>query len=224
MTFASIASGLGRLNLDGTNALIECEVEPGVWRRHPTLEPQDSRSDISRDGYMGVIFNAIADGNVRMIKRIIKAGWKRRWTMGDRGNFDYINIWPLIPTLYMARYGSWVPTLPTLILDKPKYTKGYRAHLTALHIMTEMMVGKRRWSHRKTLDLLTDRNSHNPWFHALWLVAMGSDPGEDLNLQLDIDSFDMDTAAYGWGSCPGEVMYALTLQAARLYDANTTGT
>lgn len=207
LTFASIAHGLGSyLTTDQLRMYIACEIEPGLWRRHPDIGTR-SRSDISRDGYMGVVFQKVSHGDRQGIKRIIRAGWNRLWTMGDRGNLDYINIWPMIPTLYAAAYGSWVPTLPTLILDIPKYTTGYRAHLTALHIMTEMEMGKRRWSHRRTMKLLYKRNPNNPWFEALYVAAMGW-PNE--NLEYD---FDMTEAAYGWGSCPGIVFKALTERA-----------
>jgi hypothetical protein len=207
VTFASIAYALDVLPFNMWGDYFRCEIQPGIYRRHADLEEHESRSDISRDGYMGVIFECVVLKNQRKLKDIIKAGWKNRWTMGDRGNFDYLNIWPLIPTLYAAAYGKWIPTLPTLILDKPEYTTGFRAHLTALHIMTEMEMGKRRWSHRRTLKLLLNRNPDNPWFEALYVLAMGWN-SEYLEFK-----FNMEEAAYGWGSCPGIVFKALTLRA-----------
>lgn len=208
LTFASIAEGLSldELSTQQMSDIWQCEVECGVWRRHPRIGAR-SRSDISRDGYMGVVFMLVSSYRKDKLKDIIKAGWKRLWTMGDRGKFDYINIWPMIPTLYRAVYGSWVPTMPTLILDRPMYTTGYRAHLTALHIMTEMMMGKRRWSHCKTLDLLVKRNPDNPWFITLQYTAHG------INTAPLYFNFDMTEAAYGWGGCPGPVFKALTLKA-----------
>jgi len=196
LTFASLASGLGLGLLPvQVSDLSGCEVSPGVYVRHPRLG-SGSRSDISRDGYMGVIFRAVVQGDNDALDRIIKAGWSRRWQMGSRGLKVYTNIWPLVPTLYMARYGRWVPTLPTFMLNIRGAATGFRAHLTALHIMTEMLVGKRRWSHRQGLRMLCKSNPGHVWFRTLLEVYESVPESED-------------TEYRSWGGCPADVMAGL---------------
>lgn len=203
LIFAAIATTCGYKDLP----FAKCEIEPGVWRRHWELQEHESRSDISRDGYMGVILYAVVNNDRAMISRIIKAGWRRRWTMGDRGKSDYINIWPLIPTLYAARYGRWIPTLPTLIIKMN--STGFRAHLMALNILTEMLMGKRKWIHRYSTKKLIEANPDNPWFRALYNVAHRRSQDDVVAMMLN---FNFEEAAYGWGSCPGEVMHALVVK------------
>ena len=203
LTFASIGTAVGVMPLDQQITFRNCEVAPGIWRRHPQIGKR-SRSDISRDGYLGVMFEAAVNRRKDVLKRIIKAGWRRGWSMGDRGNFDYVNIYPLVPTLYMLFLGKWFPTLPTWIPDIPKYTTGYRAHLTALHILTEVVAGKDRWSHRDTMSKLYLANPENPWFITLRSLVFGLDT-TDYRFE-----FSDQEAAYGWGSCPAEVFKGLT--------------
>lgn len=196
LIFASLSAALGlKLSNGQMTDLYWCEKSPGVYIRHPRLW-SGSRSDISRDGYMGVIFRAVVQGDNAALDRIIKAGWSRRWQMGSRGLKVYTNIWPLIPTLYMARYGRWVPTLPTFMLNVKSATTGFRAHLTALHIMTEMLVGKRRWSHRQGLRMLCKNNPGHVWFRVLLEVYEPVPECEDTNYR-------------SWGGCPAEVLEGL---------------
>lgn len=197
LTFASIANAVG-VEVDGVDFRF-CEKEPGVWRRHPDIGER-SRSDISRDGYLGVILMAVVHGRDWYINDMRKAGRRRNWTMGDRGNFDYINIWPLVPILYSHKY-KWIPTIPTLCTKFNN--KGFRAHLLALTILIEHCMGKRRWSHRQGAKGLRERNPDNLWFRALANLVTGGprnyySPGV----------FDEDE--YHWGGCPLELFIALT--------------
>ena len=192
LTFASIGRALG-LKYD----VAKCEVSPGVWRRHPDLLPAESRSDISRDGYIGVLFLLARmedreEAN-RWLDRIIKAGWRRRWTMGDRGNFDYVNIWPLIPYIYALRYGKWIPTPPILIWGKAK--TGYRAHLAAMMIMIDLEMGKPYSKHQTAISALLDNNRNSEWFLAL-------------------AGFGGREESYDWGGCP-VLTYRLLVMCAR---------
>ncbi len=196
LIFASLSSGLGLSLLPNQiTDLTGCEISPGVYIRHPRLG-SGSRSDISRDGYMGVIFKAVAQNDNDALDRIIKAGWSRRWQMGSRGLKVYTNIWPLVPTLYMARYGRWVPTIPTFMLNIKGSATGFRAHLTALHIMTEMLKGKRRWSHKQGLRVLCKNNPGHKWFRSLLEVYEFVPVVEDMNNR-------------SWGGCPAAVLDGL---------------
>jgi hypothetical protein len=192
LTFASIADALG-LEYDGPH-FRDCEVEPGLWRRHPELGDH-SRSDISRDGYMGVLFNALVTQDDQIHKRMIEAGWRRCWTMGDRGNLDYINIWPLVPVLY-AMNDNRTPTIPTLCTSFND--DGFRSHLLALIILIERLIGKDRWSHRQGSRGIYYANRHNAWFEELYRLCHGLPPGRAKPFE------------YHWGGCPYDLFVALT--------------
>lgn len=203
LTFAATGAGCGITGLPFS----KCEVSPGMYRRHPDLQDDESRSDISRDGYLGVLMWAANNTSTDEMNRIIKAGWRRGWTMGDRGNFDYINIWPLVPLIYAVRYGKWVPTLPPLVVKQN--STGFRAHLMALTILIEMSIGKDTWTHRYSTKKLKEANPDNPWFLALYNKAHKKSQDKVYGMLLN---FNFNEAAYGWGSCPGEVMHALVLR------------
>lgn len=195
LTFASIAAAVG-VKVNGPD-FRECEIRPGVWRRHPAIGGR-SRSDISRDGYMGVLLYAAVKRDPGMVERIRKAGWRRLWTMGERGNFDYINIWPLVPVLY-----KWIPNIPTLCT--PWNNTGFRAHLLALIILIEHVMGKRRWSHRQGARSLTEKNPGNPWFRELYRLTEGH-PGQAVTS----DIYERHWDTYHWGGCPPKLHKALT--------------
>lgn len=201
LTFAAAGNACG-LDIP----FMECEVKPGVWRRHWELKEDESRSDISRDGYLGVLLWAANNPSKDLMSRMIRAGWRRAWTMGDRGEFDYINMWPLVPLMYAVRYGKWFPTLPPLVIKQN--STGFRAHLMALTILVEMSAGKNTWAHRYSTKKLKEANPKNPWFLALYNKAHKQPQHKVYHMLLN---FNYDEAAYGWGSCPGEVMLALTL-------------
>jgi len=221
LTFGSIADGLDILDPADQAVLYNCELMPGLWRRYPNILPQDSRSDISRDGYMGVIFNAVAKKDKLCIADIIHRGWKQRWTMGSWGNFDYVNIWPLIPLLYAARYSKWIPTPPVIVPNNKKYATGYRAHLAALVVMIELMMGKKKGSHKRAAYQLVKWNPLNPWFASL-AVATGVSGIEsgDYHYTLACEVNSTDTGHYGWGSCPGPVFAGLVKATQQLGEWN----
>lgn len=196
LVFAGLGSSVG-LDLP----INQCEVEPGVFKRH--WLPFDSRSDISRDGYLGVLHHISAKDDKAMLDRIIKAGWKRKWTMGDRGDFDYVNIFPLVPIIYAMRYGSWIPTIPTIALGK--MLTGFRAHLLAITILLELRIGKKSMWHKWSMRRLVKANPKNPMFRALLDYLEGT-----FTFRLSREEFDWEEGCYGWGSCPPEVFYAVT--------------
>ena len=209
LTFASIGRAVG---IDEFN-FFYCEIEPGVWRRHWNLQVHESRSDISREGYLGVILWCICNPGARskrILNNIIDAGWRRKWTMGNRGNFDYVNIFPLIPILYAARFGKRVPTYPLLPIFTLK--TGYRAHLVALQILMERLIGKKKWSHKWATKQLVKHNPDNVWFQILKARVHG----DDKDFSQEIASLNMEEAAYGWGSCPGEVYRGLCIKTSEL--------
>jgi len=200
LVFAAIGTALGIPGIP----IKKCEVSSGIWRRHWDLKENESRSDISRDGVLGVLLYSVIKKDKGILDRLIKAGWKNWWTMGERGNFDYVNMFPLVPLIYALRYSKWIPTIPPFAIKS--MLTGFRAHLLALNIMIEMENGKRGWLHRHSLKRLIDANPNNPWFHALYNKQHGY---SQTNVHTMMQTFDNSESAYGWGSCPGEVFKKL---------------
>lgn len=209
LTFASLAASLGILPEDDLKTLDRCEIKPGILRRHPELMPGESRSDISRDGYLGHLFRLVRlpveERNPRL-DDVIQAMKKTKCQVGDFGSSAYTNIWPLSLIYLAARHGGKVFTPPVFVF-KP-YATGFRAHLVALYIQIEMLIGKKRWSHRRSLKTLVKYNPENPWFLALFCKAKGRKL--DIEFNELIDNIDpVDEASTGWGSCPNSVLIAL---------------
>ena len=212
LTFASIAASFDLLPDDDLETLNQCEIEPGIFRRHPEVIPGvDSRSDISRDGYLGHLFRLmrmpVEERNPRL-DNVIKAMQETNCQVGDYGSAAYTNIWPLYLIYLAARHGEKVFTPPVFVF-KP-YATGFRAHLIALYIHIEMLIGKKRWSHRRSLKTLVNYNPRNPWFLALFCKAKGRKLNqkvfEKLLGKLDIEQH----AGTGWGGCPNSVLVALS--------------
>ena len=225
LTFASIARGTGvPLTNDESITLALCEIRPGIYRRW-VGSPYKSRSDISRDGYLGVLFSILAgpesDRN-RRLDDVIKACIKTRCKVGETGDSAYTNIWPLFPMYLAARYSKWIPTLPTIAI--PPMRTGFRAHLLALFILVEHMIGKRSYWHRWSMKKIIETDSYdpkypnrvvnkdNPWFLMLYALVHGEKTNNGLMAKYGASMIQLQhnrMADSGWGSCPNEVLKGL---------------
>jgi hypothetical protein len=230
LIFASLARALGvPLTNDESVALTQCEISPGLYRRYPEIKvPEESRSDISRDGYLGVLLSILlgpeADRN-RRLDDIINVCIKTRCQVGEVGEKGYTNIWPIFPLFLAARYGSWVPTLPLIAvpsfkvsykgeeIESPSSQEGFRAHLMALMILIEYETGKVGTGSRWTMEKLVDKNPNNPWFIALDVLVHDRMMIRKLTtIRKAIENLpDGKLAGTGWGGCPNEVLKALAI-------------
>jgi hypothetical protein len=210
LTFGSIARGLGLLNEPEIKTLERCEIERGVMRRHPDMGPDQFRSDISRDGYIGHLFYCLTLPRYERNKKlsdVLYAIWKHRGQVGERGEKGYTNIWPLTFIYLSARFGAWIPTPPP-IATPTQYT-GFRSHLLAIYILIEYIIGKRRWIHKYSTDKILGHNPKNPWFYALYcLVHREHCYRHEFNNMMDALP-DNGEASTGWGSCPDPVLKGL---------------
>lgn len=207
LIFASIASVHQLIEADTLVALYDCERLPGVYERHPGIKvPEESRTDISRDGYLGLLYAAATLQDKKVMDRVIKAIIIRGGKIGRVGAWDYTNMLPLLPLFLAARYGKWVPTLPVLTHRLFKGTTGYRAHLMALTVMIELIIGKKRWSHRSTMRQLVRDNPKNEWF---WLLSEACGAKAKRKDVPFYDVPDYGEAWTEWGSCPNLVMKKL---------------
>jgi hypothetical protein len=208
LTFKSIGWAVVGSPTHTFESWADCEIDYGVFRRHPELRVSESRSDISRDGYIGVLFALAAGRNNRtlwgraLLQRILRAGWRRGWTMGNRGEFDYINIGPLVPWILMLRYGRWVPTPKLTWLVRGKWATGYRAHLWVMLILIDLCAGKSWYKHESAIGRLRVANPHNRLFRIMNL---------DGDHQLHDDNYE-------WGGCTPDIFNGLCRFTQKLID------
>ena len=149
-------------------------------------------------------------GRVEKIAEIIKGGWKRKWTMGKRGPFDYVNIWTLIPLLYAARYPGKFPIIvpPAFLFRFGKASVGRRAHFFSLIIMILMKLGYKKSRFTSILELFTEKNPDNKWFEVLYLQSISY--SMDCFRKAKLRKLPKNQHhGYGWGSCPNEVLNGL---------------
>ena len=214
LTFASIASVVcpDKVRAEDAIDLTNCLTKEGVLVRHPDLKENESRSDISRDGYIADLFSLVdmVEESEPYIDNLISVGWSRKWTMGKRGNFDYINIWPVVPLIYAFKYKGKMPIIipPAFLLKFGKAAKGHRAHFFSLVVLTLIKLGYNKSRFTSIMKVISDNNKGNLWFEVLYCLASGSKVSDSA---LILDS--LPEGGYGgwtgWGSCPNEVLNGL---------------
>jgi len=213
LTFASLG-----LSADLPYGIMNCEYLPGVFRRYS--EKFESRSSISRDGYLGLLHYIVAKKDKKLLNRIIKAGWKRNWdfdTMPElNSSKDYTNMAPLIPLFYALKWhlnnsGNIRKFLTQLILTiyvMPPILKaktGYRAHLGVLGVLLAMRVGIRSKYHEIIMKDYVKYNKQNPLFRLMYLKLSGK-PYDYSEVMQD---FEPVIGCHGWGSCEPDVFEGL---------------
>jgi len=131
--------------------LFVAEQEPGKWYRRPYYYPDcystgSSRSDISRDMLLGVMYRCVKTDDLQCLKRIWDYGTAHTWSMGEHGSehsvFSPDHIALLAQAIYKVsngnnNYTARIFKFPTLIPQS-----GYKAQLQAIFmIMREMVYG-----------------------------------------------------------------------------------
>ncbi len=185
LVFASLKAAIGGKDL----GVRECEVSPGTWVRAP--EAFESRSTISRDGYLGLLHFCISKKDPSIISRILKAGFPRGFQqgralrkMGFWEEFDYVNILPFLGHLLLVYFflKGWphfllriIPKLPLFLVGKSA-KEGFRGHLALVLIWLEARVfGWERLPlfSRIALKSLVESNPRNAFFAAAWARSTG---------------------------------------------------
>lgn len=152
--------------------LTAAEIEPGRWIRRPAAYPECwsnglSRSDISRDGLLGVIWWAIENKDSAVLLRLWKYGEKHNWVMGERGwehaVFAPTHISMLAQALYYTSSGKH-----DFVIRHSRYPmlsagEGYRAHLQVLHYLIQQEIyGSSLITDEKIIEALAAENPNNP--------------------------------------------------------------
>lgn len=136
------SSGIDSIDVEAA----EDDAKPGRWYRRPVTEPEcysigASRSTISRDMLLGVMWWAWAEKRLDVLERMWSYGEARDWFMGDdsAGGF-HTQLGPLIPLLareILALGGEdhWAWRRIPLASESDEGKTDFEAHLQVLQIM-----------------------------------------------------------------------------------------
>lgn len=148
------------------------EVREGEWLRRPTNYPEcfeagASRSTISRDMLLGVIWWATVNKDLGMLERMWEYGSSNAWVMGNNVhtvmNFNMITL--LAKAIYKLGGKDHLPRRSYLVFGD---CEGYVCHLSALQIaLVGEIEGSIRGSHADYIINISDRNPGNILFQAL---------------------------------------------------------
>jgi hypothetical protein len=152
--------------------LTAAEVAPGRWLRRPTSYPEcyatgKSRSEISRDGLLGVIYWSVENKRTDVLLRLWKYGEDHNWIMAEGGwqhaVFAPAHIALLAQAIYYTSDGK-----NDYYIRHSRYPmfgegEGYQAHLQILHLLIqEKVYGTILDIDAKSVKSLADANPHNP--------------------------------------------------------------
>ena len=118
--------------------------DSGAWHRQPDKRcyPQDSKSEISRDMLLGVIFWAVHSGQAKVLEEMYQYGKDHQWIMGDGDKTRTVFTADMIETLEESlAYLRGQAIKPQSYYFVALPTAGYASHLQTLHIL---IVGKIR--------------------------------------------------------------------------------
>jgi len=201
------------------------ELRPGEWHRDTKgCFPNDSKSEISRDGFIMLLNYLRVQEDSSALHRIWDYGVEHNWIMGD-GPWKLTNMLPLVPVLAKMINKEWTPPVVAynvLSMDidshydahtnDVKFTKkdlltGFRGHLLTMYLY---LVGKLNGSLNelefKAVQMLYEENSNNPLVLAVYHRFGDGDQGSAIEiLNSDVKNpweVTTETGVYGWGSCP----------------------
>jgi hypothetical protein len=144
LLFSSLAATAG-VNVNVQAA----EVSSGRWLRRPSSMPECfsnglSRSTISRDQLLGVLWWAYRTRNIPVIERLWNYGKARDWFMGDdNASGTHTLMTPLVPLLSRLRNNLNGKSLDTgwsslpLAAETDQWKTGFEAHLQVLQLLLD---------------------------------------------------------------------------------------
>lgn len=168
LLFTSLVGSLPevRVNIDAAFDSLS-----GLWHRRPIdfpCYPEGSGSTISRDMLLGLCFYAYHKGRLDILEQIIQRALTNALVMGEGDKWRTIMSPGLLATYCWASYRlggpkrSWLGWIPCGV---SKYTAGYRAHLTVLHLLLRgKLTHSISKSHLKILKYHAERQPYNPLF------------------------------------------------------------
>jgi hypothetical protein len=130
-------------SIGGTNVSISAaRDDSGKWHRRSLAAdecyPQTSKSSISRDMILGLLWGLWANGDLADLKDLIAYGDSHNWTLGE-GDASRVVMTPaIISTMYLIQEdlgGEKAGTRGDFPIVADKSLVGFEAHLAVLHIL-----------------------------------------------------------------------------------------
>lgn len=192
---------------------------PGEWHRDAAAcWPEESRSEISRDGLIALLHALHGRGDLEAVQRIEDYGKANMWVMGQ-GDLELVHGLVLSPAI-----SALLHEMSGLALageqhseDEIPALEGHRGHVTASYIW---LMGKiRGWINTAELAFLYAWQAENPLDPmALALTARFSDGDQTDAISVlgderlwPSDSVPLADGYFGWGSCPAVVYYGIVM-------------
>jgi hypothetical protein len=171
LLFSSLLSAVGVPGID----VVAAEAAPGRWWRRPASLPEcysvgESRSTISRDMLLGVLWWAWEKKRLDVLDRLFQFGESRDWVMGDDSiQGGHTVFTPLLPLLARMRHrlgGHEHPARHFPLASEFDLNKdGFEAHLQVLQIILDAKVkgsySQQGWNR---LEEQARRQPNNPLF------------------------------------------------------------
>lgn len=143
LLFTGLVEAVDPTGVDLTAA--EDPDEPGRWYRRPVSSPEcwaagESRSTISRDGLLGVMWWAWRHGRLDVLERLWTYGASRNWVMGDD---DLGGAHTVLTPAYVGTLARLIGELggarrlpaEQLPVSWGQGLRGYEAHVQVLHAL-----------------------------------------------------------------------------------------
>lgn len=175
----------GGVDIDVTKA----RGSDGKWYRRPAKDcfaTGGSKSEISRDMLLGLMFYATYYGRLELLQSIYKYGSTNGWVMGEGDLTRTVFSPSLQATLADAiAYLGGEQDLPESQFPQAWYAfnTGFRAHLDILHILLRgQVVGGISDAMANVLEIQYNRDKNNPLFSYAWHKYNTGDYREALGL------------------------------------------
>lgn len=185
----------------------------GKWKRdEEPCYPDNSKSEISFDGLVGVLHNIVANQDKAMFDRLVAYGTQHNWIMGE-GMVELTNMYVLLPTVY--RIQAKLALDDTQSLDDA--LSGFRGHLLASFVwLQDRISGKITVAEMEAVDQLYSVSPEDPMYSALYHRFTDGDQDATIDILLNspvfpINELPLETGVFGWGSAPASVYYLVTL-------------
>jgi len=192
------------------------------WHRDykPCFVVGDSRSEISRDGFI-MLFHALLDlKDLESFKQIRDYGKAHNWIMGE-GPTEYTSILLLTPILYEI-----INDLSLRITDAGQNSSDailkldtFRGNLLAMYIWLRARLNKEiNAVEAQALRMLYDSNQENPLYSVLFYKFLGEgNQQRTIDLLLNQDDFPEGLLPgrvdrFNWSDAPGAILYLLTVK------------
>lgn len=185
----------------GVADVYQAKDDDGKWFRHPSFDcvPPESKSSISRDMLLGLLFVLYADRNLKEIKSLIDYDDEHDGIMGDHdGSSDGQNRVTMTPilraTMFQLKEVAGGANNPFDKIPEPWNTPtGYQAHLEVLHILLRGMLYK--GINDFSLEILESharRQPSNALFQAVYHKFKDGNQNDAIEILLNEELFPSD--------------------------------